>query len=121
MTAEDDIQTVLLILFLAAHLIYDGTLHGFDGDRGFIDPQDTTALTRGRAHSASELREVVGLQQAVQGFLPPALVHQVIPLWNQVAQRTPCNQCNIALHILFKMTTYFGTDQNRRTVSSTCV
>lgn len=71
----NDIKTVELILFVAAHLIDDGTFHGFDGDRGFIDPQHTTALTRGRAHSASELREVVGLQQAVQGFLPPALVH----------------------------------------------
>ena len=87
---------------MAAHLINDSTLHGFDGDRGFIDPQHTTALARGRADSASELWEVVGLQQAVQGFLPPALVHQVIPLWNQVAQGTPCDKCNSALRIYLK-------------------
>lgn len=57
------------------YLVDDGALHGFDGDGGLVDPQHTTALTRGRAHPACELWEVVGLQQAVQGLLPSPLVY----------------------------------------------
>ena len=57
------------------YLVNDGALHGLDSDRRLIDPQHTTALTGGRAHSAGELWEVVGLKQAVQGFLPPPLVY----------------------------------------------
>ena len=71
-------------------LVNDGTLHGFDGDRGLIDAQHAAAFTGSRAYAACELWEVVGVQQAVQSFLPPALVHQVVPLWYQVAQRTSC-------------------------------
>ena len=73
------------------YLVNDGALHSLDGDRGLIDPQHTTALARGRAHPACELREVVGLQQAVQGLLPAALVNQIIPLRYQVPQWTTCS------------------------------
>lgn len=72
------------VRLLAAYLVNDGTLHGFDGHWGLVDAKHATALTRGRADAACELGEVVGLQQAVQGFLPPALVHQVIPLWYEI-------------------------------------
>ena len=67
------------------YLVNDGALHGLDGDWGLVDPKHATALTGGRADSACKLWEVVGLQQAVQGFLPLALVHQVVPLWYQIA------------------------------------
>lgn len=76
---------------MPADLVNDSALHGLDGNWRLIDAQHTAAFTRGRAHSASELREVVGLKKAVQCFLPSALVHQVIPFWYQIAKRTTCS------------------------------
>ena len=45
----------------AADLINDGALHSLDSYRGLVDAQHAAAFTGSRAHSASELWEVVGL------------------------------------------------------------
>ena len=65
----------------------DRLLDQLDGDRLLVDVEDARLLTGRRADAAGELREVVRLEQHVQGVLPPVLVNQVVPLGDDVAQR----------------------------------
>jgi hypothetical protein len=74
----------------AARLVDDGLLDALDGDRRLVDAEHAGALARRGAHAAGKLGEVVRLQQPVQRLAPAALVHQVVPLRDQVAQRAPC-------------------------------
>mmetsp|Transcript_23427 Transcript_23427/g.67264 ORF Transcript_23427/g.67264 Transcript_23427/m.67264 type:complete len:944 (+) Transcript_23427:2462-5293(+) len=67
-------------------LVDGGALDVFDGDGILDDAQHTGALAGGGADAASELGEVVGLQQPVQGLLPILLVDQLVPLGDQVAK-----------------------------------
>jgi hypothetical protein len=43
-----------------------------------------------RRGGTCEFREVVGLEQALGGLLPAALVHEVVPLRDLVAQWAAC-------------------------------
>ena len=72
-----------------AHLVDNGALHRFDGDGRLVDTQNAGALARGRAHAAGELGEIVREEEPLQSVPPAPLIHQRIPLRNQVAQRTP--------------------------------
>lgn len=73
-----------------AHLVDNGALHCFDGDRRLVDSQNAGALARGRAHAAGEFGEVVCEEEPLQSLPPAPLIHERIPLRNQVAQGTPC-------------------------------
>ena len=68
-------------------LVDDGLLVVVDHRRRLVDAQHAGGFTQRRADAAGELREVVGLGQAVVCVLPLALAHEVIPLGNEVAQR----------------------------------
>src|SRR5262249_19213119 len=60
----------------------------FDGDRIVVDVEDTGLFARRRAYAAGELREIVGRMQALDGFLPAPAIHQVVPVRDDVAERT---------------------------------
>lgn len=83
-------QEVAVGRFSRAHLVDNGALHRFDGDGRLVDTQNAGALAWGRAHAASELGEVICEEEPLQSLPPAALIHQRIPLRNQVAQGTPC-------------------------------
>eukprot|EP00982_Pelagococcus_subviridis_P002394 18522-Pelagococcus_subviridis.AAC.9 len=67
----------------------DRALHGLDRDRVLDDPQRARPLARRRAHAAGELGEVVRLVETVQRVAPPALVHELVPLRDLVAEGAP--------------------------------
>ena len=60
--------------------------HG-DAAAGHI-PAGAGGLAQGGAHPAGKLREAVGGHQAVERKLPLAVVHQIVPLRDEVVQRT---------------------------------
>jgi hypothetical protein len=66
----------------------DRDLDLLDGHRVAVDAQHAGALARRRAQPAGELREVVGRVQPLDRFLPVVPPGQVVPLRDQVAQRT---------------------------------
>ena len=66
----------------------DRPLGVLDGHRRLDDRQHAGRLAGRRAHLAGELREVVGLVQPVERVAPQPAVHQVVPLRNQVVERT---------------------------------
>mmetsp|Transcript_41597 Transcript_41597/g.116084 ORF Transcript_41597/g.116084 Transcript_41597/m.116084 type:complete len:589 (+) Transcript_41597:1157-2923(+) len=71
---------------LAVGFVDDHQLHGLDGHRVVDDAEGAGRLAGGRADAARELREVVGLPEAHEGRLPVALLHQRVPLGDQVAE-----------------------------------
>ncbi len=66
----------------------DGALDVLDGDRGLVDSEHTPRLARRRAQPPGELGEVVGGVQPVGGGPPVLPGHQVVPLGDQIAERT---------------------------------
>ena len=66
----------------------DRALDGLDCHRVAVDAQHARALARGRAHAAGELREVVGLVELCQGLFPVVPVDQVVPVGDEVVERT---------------------------------
>ncbi len=70
-----------------------------DRHRILVDAEDTGRLARRRAQPPGELREVVGRVQPVDTLTPLALVNQVVPLRDEVAQRTAVvTERNTAVH-----------------------
>jgi hypothetical protein len=67
--------------------IDDGALDALDRHRRVEDAQRARAFARRRADATGELREVVGLVQAVERLAPEAAVDQVVPLRDQVVDR----------------------------------
>src|SRR5204863_715391 len=49
------------------------------GDRGRVNSEDARAFARGRADAAGEFGKVISLVQPIEGFLPKAAIHQVVP------------------------------------------
>ena len=73
---------------LGVGCLNDGVLvfaHG-DAVAGHI-PAGAGGLAQGGAHPAGKLREAVGGHQAVERKLPLAVVHQIVPLRDEVVQR----------------------------------
>src|SRR5262249_34438968 len=68
-------------------LVDDRALDRLDGDRRLADAEHARTLARRRAAAAGELREVVGLVQPFQRFLPEAAIDQVVPLRDEVVDR----------------------------------
>ena len=66
----------------------DGQLDVLNGHGIVVDAEHTTALARSRAQATGPLGEVVGGVQALESLVPAVLTNQVIPLRNDVAQRT---------------------------------
>src|SRR4029078_12158959 len=73
-------------------LVGDALLDALDRDAaaGLLlgDGQHAGRLARRRAQAAGELREVVGGVQAVAGRIPAAPPDEVVPLGDEVAERT---------------------------------
>jgi hypothetical protein len=65
----------------------DRQLDVLDRDRLLVDPQHARFLAGGRADAPGEFREVVGLEEHLQGVVPAAAIDQVIPIGDEVAQR----------------------------------
>src|SRR5690606_37074295 len=68
--------------------IDDRVLDVLDRDRRIGDAEHARALARRGARAPRELREVVRLVQTVERLLPTSLIDEVVPLWNQVVDRT---------------------------------
>ena len=66
----------------------DAGLDLLDRDRVAVDPQHARGLARGRAELARELGEVVGRVEPVERGPPLVAVDQVVPVGDQVAERT---------------------------------
>ena len=62
----------------------DRVLDVLDRDGGIGDAEHARAFARRGAGAARELREVVGLVQALERVVPAALIDQVVPLGDQV-------------------------------------
>src|SRR5690606_31837882 len=66
----------------------NGVLNRFDTDRIIVDVQRTGSFARCRADASGEFRKVVGGVQGIQCRLPLLLVNQVVPVRDQVVDRT---------------------------------
>ena len=73
---------------LGEGVVDDLDLDLLDRDRILIDAQHARALTRRRTQPTGELGEIVGRVQPLDGVAPTAGAHLVVPLRDQVAQRT---------------------------------
>ena len=73
---------------LGEGVVDDLDLDLLDRDRILIDAQHARALTRRRTQPTGELGEIVGRVQPLDGVVPTAGAHLVVPLRDQVAQRT---------------------------------
>src|SRR5688572_539345 len=60
----------------------------FDRHRICIDTENAGAFTRCRAYSTGELGKVVGRMEALNRFTPATPVNKVVPVGNDVSQRT---------------------------------
>ena len=73
-------------------VIGDGLFDALDRDaaagRVVGDRQHARRFARRRAQTSGELGEVVGGVQPIAGRVPPATPHQIVPLRDQIAQRT---------------------------------
>ena len=74
---------------LGVRAVDDGHLDVLDRDRVRIDPEHAGPFTRRRAQPPGELRKVVRRVQTVYGRTPPVAIDQVVPVRNQVPERTP--------------------------------
>ena len=59
-----------------------------DGDRRLVDSEHAGGLAGRRADAAGDLREVVGGVQNADGLLPAVAVDQVVPVGDDVVERT---------------------------------
>jgi len=70
--------------------LYDNrALDRFDRDRIVINVQRAGLFARGRADVSGKLGEIIGRVQYVQRLLPLIFVHHVIPVRDDVIDRTP--------------------------------
>src|SRR5699024_9512579 len=65
---------------------HDGKFHVFNGYSVIVDAQYAGAFARGGTQAAGKFGEIVRRVQAVIGFAPAVLAHQVIPLGDDIAQ-----------------------------------
>ena len=80
-------------------LVDDRDLDVLDRHGVAIDPHHTGGLARRRTEPTGELGKVVGRVQPFQRFVPIAAPDQVVPLRNEVAQRTSrVAERNAAVH-----------------------
>ena len=68
--------------------IHNRQLDRLDSHGIVVDAEDARAFAGRRAQQARELREVVGEMQPIDRRAPRIAIHQIVPIRNQVAQRT---------------------------------
>ena len=68
--------------------VNDGIFNVLDGDRTVDEAGDARALAGCGADTSGELREVVGLVQPIDGVGPLSVVDQIVPLRDEVIDRT---------------------------------
>src|SRR5271169_4229773 len=73
---------------LPERVIDDGLLNLLDGYRRLVDAEHAGGLARGRANTAGEFRKIVGRMQHADGFAPAAAINQIVPVGNDIVQRT---------------------------------
>ena len=84
---------------LVERAIDDRDLDGLDRDRIVVDAEHARAFARRRAEPAGELREVVGRMQPIDGRLPAVAVHEIVPVGDEVPERTArVAERNAAVH-----------------------
>ncbi len=66
----------------------DRALDALDGDRRLADAEHARSLARRRTDAAGELGEVVGLVQPRQRLAPLPAVNQIVPLGDEIVDRT---------------------------------
>src|SRR5579864_9771235 len=66
----------------------DALLNMLDGYRGLINAEYAGGLARGGAYAAGEFRKIVGRVQNADGFTPAPAIYQVVPVGNNIVQRT---------------------------------
>ncbi len=71
--------------------VIDGPLDVLDGHRLGVVRQRARVFARRGTGVAGELGEVVGGMQTVDRMLPVGAAHQVVPVGNQVSDRTACH------------------------------
>lgn len=69
-------------------LVHNGTFDGLNSDWGLDNAKNAGAFARSGAHATSELREVVGLVEALNSFLPEAAINKVVPLRDEIVYGT---------------------------------
>ncbi len=70
-----------------------------DGHRFFVDVEHARRLARSGAHATGHLGEVVGGVKSVDGVFEPALVHEVVPVGDEVPERAAVvTEGNAAIH-----------------------
>ena len=64
-----------------------------------INPQHARRFARRRTNASGKLREIIGRMQLAHGILPVAVVHLIIPVGNEIADRaTGLAERNTAIH-----------------------
>src|SRR5690606_7916923 len=77
----------------------DRQLYVFDHDRVVVDLERAGRLARRRAGVTRELGEVVGGVKPRDRVLPTPLVHEIVPLGDQIAERAAAmTKGDTALH-----------------------
>src|ERR1700693_6224007 len=90
-------------------VVDDLDLDLLDRHRVLIDAQHARRLARRGAQPAGELREVVGGVQPVGGVAPAVGAHQVVPLGDQVTERTTVvTERDSAVHAARRLNTQRG-------------
>src|SRR5260370_24682127 len=80
-------------------VVRDGPLDRFDGDWLVANIEHARRFAWGGAHASGHLRKVVGREQAPDCLVEAAPVHQVVPLGDQIAERTTLMaKRNAAIH-----------------------
>src|ERR1019366_4338935 len=73
---------------LGESAVDDGFLDLLDGDRRLNDAQHAGGFTGRGTNAPGEFREIIGGVQLPHRFLPAPLVHQIVPIGNDVGERT---------------------------------
>src|SRR4029434_934442 len=61
----------------------------FDRYRLGVDAEHARSFTRGRTNASGEFREIVRCVESLDGLAPAAAIDEIVPVGNDVAQRTP--------------------------------
>ena len=74
-------------------------LRRLDRHRRVVDPEHARSLARRGAQPPREFREIVRRVQPIDGGAPPVAIHEIVPVGNQVAERTAVvTERNPAVH-----------------------
>src|SRR4029077_6093638 len=93
--------------------LFPGALHDcffdyLDRDGRLIDPQHAGGFAGGRTDPSCKLRKIVGGMQDADGFLPVIAINQVVPVRNNVGDRTASvAKRNAAVHAARGLHPYF--------------